>query len=227
MKIGILQTGHAPDEVKGELGDYATMFARLLQGHGFDYETFNVVDNEFPTSVDAADGWLITGSKHGVYEDHDWIAPLESFIRDVKASGKPMIGVCFGHQIIAQALGGQVEKFDGGWIAGPQSYRFGGDEVVLNAWHQDQVITPPEGAKVLASNDSCANAALLYGDTILTVQPHPEFTTRMMEGLLQHRAPGVLPETMIQQITDQLGQPQNDHGFAHKMAAFFKGNANE
>ena len=81
MKIGILQTGHAPDEVKGELGDYSDMFARLLDGHGFDFATFSVVDGEFPSGPEAADGWLITGSKHGVYEDHAWIAPLEARTR--------------------------------------------------------------------------------------------------------------------------------------------------
>ncbi|MYM56469.1 type 1 glutamine amidotransferase [Thalassovita mangrovi] len=227
MKIGILQTGHAPDEVKDELGDYARMFATLLEGHGFEFETFNVVDGDFPASTDAADGWLITGSKHGVYEPHDWIPPLEDFIRKVRDAGQPMIGVCFGHQIIAQALGGKVEKFQGGWAAGAQEYDFGGKQMVLNAWHQDQVVEAPEGAEVIASNDFCANAGLLYGDTIMTVQPHPEFTARMIEGLLEHRAPGVLPEAMIEEIGKQGDRPVHDREFGDRMAAFFKGKSDE
>ncbi|MDX5498936.1 MAG: type 1 glutamine amidotransferase [Rhodobacterales bacterium] len=222
MKIGILQTGHSPDEVRGALGDYSDMFARLLGGHGFDFVTFNVVDGDFPTGPDDADGWLITGSKHGAYEDHPWIPPLEALIRAIRDAGKPLIGVCFGHQIIAQALGGKVEKFAGGWAVGPTNYDFGDQIMTLNAWHQDQVTVLPEGAKVLASNDFCANAALAYGDTILTIQPHPEFGKPLLEGLITHRAPGVVPADQIAAARDKLDAPLDSARFADRMAAFFK-----
>ena len=222
MKIGILQTGHSPDEVRGDLGDYSDMFARLLGGHGFDFVTFNVVDGEFPAGPEDADGWLITGSKHGAYEDHPWIAPLEALIRAIRDAGKPLIGVCFGHQIIAQALGGKVEKFKGGWAVGPTAYDFGGETLTLNAWHQDQVTVLPEGATVLASNDFCANAALAYGDTILTIQPHPEFGKPLIDGLITHRAPGVVPADQIAAARDKLDMPLDSARFADRMAAFLK-----
>jgi GMP synthase (glutamine-hydrolysing) len=227
MKIGILQTGHAPDEVKGDLGDYSDMFARLLGGHGFDFVTYNVVDGEFPDDPHAADGWLITGSKHGAYEDHAWIPPLEDLIRAIRDTGKPLIGVCFGHQIIAQALGGKVEKFAGGWAVGATEYAFEDSTLTLNAWHQDQVTQLPEGAKVLASNAFCANAALAIGDTILTIQPHPEFGAALLDGLITHRAPGVVPADQIASARERLGTSLDSDRFAQRMAAFFKRTATQ
>ncbi len=222
MKIGILQTGHAPDEVRGELGDYSDMFARLLGGHGFDFVTFNVVDGDFPQGPQEADGWLITGSKHGAYEDHAWIPPLEDLIRSIRDTGAPLVGVCFGHQIIAQALGGKVEKYSGGWAVGPTTYDFDGAPLTLNAWHQDQVTALPPGAQVLASNAHCANAALAIGDTILTVQAHPEFSPAMLDGLITHRAPGVVPADQLAEAKTRMDRPVDSTRFAGRMADFFK-----
>ena len=140
MLIGILQCGHAPDEVRAQHGDFDAMFANLFQSYDFTFQTWNVVDGDFPTTIDAADGWLISGSKHGAYEDHAFIPPLSDLIREIYASARPMVGICFGHQIIAQALGGHVKKFEGGWAIGRHDYSFNGHgSVTLNAWHQDQV----------------------------------------------------------------------------------------
>lgn len=221
MKIGILQTGHAPDELKGASGDYDQMFRNLLGGRGFDFATFAVVDGQFPAAADACDGWLITGSRHGAYEDHAWIPPLESLIRDIKARGLPLIGVCFGHQIIAQALGGKVEKFPGGWAVGPTDYRIGDRTVTLNAWHQDQVTCRPEGAEVLGSNEFCENAVLAYGDSIWTVQPHPEFQSAFVEGLILTRGRGVVPETTLTAATDRLHGTPDVTDMAGFMADFY------
>ena len=106
-------------------------------------------------SVHDCDGWLITGSRHGVYEDHPFIKPLEQFVRTSIAGKVPMVGVCFGHQLIAQAMGGKVERYDGGWAVGPTDYDFNGSKVTMNAWHRDQVTEVPEGATVCASNEFC------------------------------------------------------------------------
>src|SRR6056297_1807098 len=222
MKSGILQTGHAPDVVLDELGDYDAMFARLLDGHGFDFQTWNVVDNDFPGAVDAADGWLVTGSKHGAYENHPWIAPLEDFIRAVYGDGRPMIGVCFGHQIIAQALGGKVVKFPGGWSVGRTEYTIGDETLPLNAWHQDQVVDLPEGAQVVGQSDFCENAALLYDTRIWTIQPHPEFPARVIEHLIAHRGRGVVPEDQLDAAQQRLPDSTANQAIADHMAAFFK-----
>ncbi|MFW2545609.1 hypothetical protein ACN2XU_23545 [Primorskyibacter sp. 2E107] len=97
MKIGILLTGRTVETLPAEHGDYDAMFRALLDGRGFQFQTYAVLDGELPPSIDAADGWLVTGSKHGVYEDLPWIAPLEDFLRQVYAGGQPIVGICFGH----------------------------------------------------------------------------------------------------------------------------------
>ncbi|MFL4471939.1 type 1 glutamine amidotransferase [Tateyamaria armeniaca] len=222
MKIGILQTGHVADDLVAENGDYPEIFARFLDGRGLTFDAYPVVDNVFPTSVDAADGWLITGSKFGAYEDLPWIAPLETLVRDIYAAGRPMIGVCFGHQIIAQALGGKVEKFAGGWSVGAQAYAVNGADVTLNAWHQDQVVKRPKDAQVVSSTAFCENAALLYGDRVFTIQPHPEIDRTYLKGLLDVRAPGVVPEPMRQAAIDALDTPTHSADLADMFALFFK-----
>lgn len=222
MKIGILQTGHAPDPLIGPFGDYDALFAKLLSGNDFEYQTFNVVDGEFPPGPDAAEGWIVTGSRHGAYEDHPWIPPLEQLIRDIRASGLPMIGVCFGHQIIAQALGGKVEKFAGGWSIGRTEYMLDGEPVAMNAWHQDQVTELPPDARVLASNDFCENAVLAYGDTVWTVQPHPEFNADFIDGLIQSRGRGVVPDALLDRAANQLSAPVDNGRMARFMADFLK-----
>ncbi|MFN3936743.1 MAG: type 1 glutamine amidotransferase [Gemmobacter sp.] len=222
MQIGILQTGHAPAQLAGEMGDYPDMFRRLLAGHGFSFRTWQVVDMEFPPDIHAADGWLLTGSKHGVYEDHPFIPPLEDFIRAAHAAGVPMVGICFGHQIIAQALGGKVEQFAGGWAVGPTEYDFGGRSLTLNAWHRDQVTEVPPGATVVATHPFCRNAALVYGDRAFTVQAHPEFRPEFLQGLMQVRGPGLVPDPLLKDAAARLDRPLDDAVLADRIAAFFR-----
>lgn len=222
MKIGILQTGHAPDELRPVVGDVNNLFERLLADQGFTFETYAVVDGDFPNSPEDCDGWLITGSKHGAYEALPWIAPLETLIRDVYRIGRPLVGICFGHQIIAQALGGKVEKFQGGWAVGRQTYDWQGEQISLNAWHQDQVVQRPADATPIASNKFCENAALVYGDRVFTLQAHPEFDATFINGLIEVRAGSVPPDLIDTAKSNLHGDVANTY-LAAQIGAFFKG----
>ena len=189
MKIGVLVTGRPPEALQDQFDGYDQFFARFLAEQGFDFAAWPVLDGVFPESVAEADGWLITGSKYGAYEDHAWIPTLEAFVRDVYASGRPMVGICFGHQIIAQALGGTVEKFEGGWSVGATEYRLAdGGTMTLNAFHQDQVIDPPPGTTTIAETEFCKHAGLAYRTNTMSLQPHPEFQSDYVKALLDARA---------------------------------------
>ena len=220
MQIGILQTGASPDALRAEHGDYPDFFETLLAGRGLTFRRFHVEAMEFPADVHDCGGWLITGSRHGAYEGHPFIRPLEAFIRKAYAARVPVVGVCFGHQIIAQAMGGKVERYEGGWSIGPTDYDFGGEKLRLNAWHRDQVVTAPEGAEVVASNEFCKNAALLYDDRMFSVQAHPEFPNSFVDGLMRTRGPGLVPDDLMAAARTRFADPLDSPAMADRIARF-------
>ncbi|MDP5307600.1 type 1 glutamine amidotransferase [Paracoccus spongiarum] len=222
MRIGILQCGQSPAALKDDLGDYPDMFTRLLAGRGFEFQVWHVEAMQFPDDIHAAEGWLLTGSRHGAYEDHPFIAPLEDFVRRAFAAGVPLVGICFGHQIIAQALGGKVIKHPDGWAIGAQDYDFAGETVTLNAWHQDQVVAIPREARVVASNAFCENAALVYGDRAFTVQAHPEFDDAFLQGLMETRGKGVVPQDRLDRAAGRMGEAGGSAAIADRIDAFFR-----
>jgi GMP synthase - Glutamine amidotransferase domain len=192
MKIAILETGRPPGDLTARFGDYPAMFGQLL-GPGFEIESFDVEGGKVPDPA-AHGGYLITGSPAGVYEPQPWIAPLQEFIRS--AGQAKMVGICFGHQVMAQALGGHVVKSDKGWGAGLHTY----DVVRREPWmdeprtitapasHQDQVVIQPPHTEVVAQSDFTPFAALAWTDRpAISFQFHPEFSPAFAKALIQER----------------------------------------
>lgn len=222
MRLGLLQCGPTAEALDPRHGSYDRLYGEMLAGHGFSWRTWRVYDGDFPDGPHAAQGWLVSGSRFGAYEGHEWIAPLEALIRDIAASGRPLVGICFGHQIVAQALGGRVEKFSGGWSIGRRRYEWDGTAMYLNAWHQDQVIDPPPGARTILSNPFCAHAGLAIGDRILTIQPHPEFRHAYIEDLIPVAGIGTVPDALIEEARSGLGQPLDIDMAADRIARVLK-----
>lgn len=223
MQIGILETGYPPEHTIEAYGNYPQAFMRLLDGYDFTFRSWAALEGELPDSVHDAEGWLITGSKHGAYDNLPWIKPLEKFLVEAYQASVPIVGICFGHQILAQALGGKVEKFDGGWSVGRVEYQLDdlGEKVPLYAWHQDQVTEPPPDAEIAGSTDFCRYAALSYGNRAYTIQPHPEFTPGYIAELLETRREA-LPVDIAATAEKTLQQgPADSALIAKKIAEFF------
>jgi GMP synthase-like glutamine amidotransferase len=192
MKIAILETGVPPPPLAETFGDYPSMFADLL-GDSYSTETFDVQQGRLPDTSEH-DAILITGSPAGVYEPLPWIEPLMSFIRG--AGDKKMIGVCFGHQVMAEALGGKVIKSPKGWAAGlnryevlrPQPWTNGERRIAIPASHQDQVVVQPPNTTVVAASGFTPYAALAWDDRpAISFQFHPEFTPAYAKALIEKR----------------------------------------
>ena len=238
MLIGILQTGKVNPAIVGRHGEYPPMFEALFAEAApeFRFRTHAVVDGEMPESVEDCDAWLVAGSKHGVYDDLPWIAPLEAFVREARAAGRPILGICFGHQLLAQAFGGRVVKSEKGWGLGPEGYRIlrrpgwmadAPEEIVLHAIHQDQVVDMPADATLLAESDHCPCAMLAYGDPeapdAVGIQPHPECRDAYVADLAAVLGrEGRAPATITERARDAVGRPLDSAAFARWAAAFLR-----
>jgi GMP synthase-like glutamine amidotransferase len=211
MRMAVLQTGRSIEQTRAVHGDYDDMCKTMLYRKPDEADTFAVLDNQFPSDITEYDVAVITGSSHGVYEDHTWIPRLERVIRKAYAGGVKLIGICFGHQVIAQALGGVVKKSDRGFGVGVMDYDLvdatgTSRQFSLYAWHQDQVITPPSVAEVIARSDFCEYAALRYGNKALSFQAHPEFTKAYMNDLAEARRGGVISDEMGEEAIASLSR---------------------
>lgn len=195
--IGILVCDHITDDELIDAADgmdYNTMYTTLLEGAEpeIDVKVYDAVNGELPGRPDECDGWIITGARYDAYSDEPWIEALRHFVAKIHEAGARLVGVCFGHQIVAHALGGEAGPA-GEWKAGPQEMTvdptpwFEGGTVWLNAMHRDVARVLPPQSKVIATGATAEHPAYLVGDTIFCVQDHPEFNRRYAAAIIEAR----------------------------------------
>lgn len=221
IDIQILHCGKKPIPKLEDCCDYPELLQKVLSDSTFNFsKLWTVFEDSFPPDVRSADVWLITGSPFGAYENHDWIIRLIEFIEDAYEAGVPMVGVCFGHQVIAQALGGSVAKFPGGWSLGVNTYVFhDGSPIHMFAYHQDQVVEKPAAARVIAHNAFTKYAGLKYGDTVLTFQFHPDIFGDSMADIFEDES---LPEYAVTRARQTLSYPTSEATVINYIKVFMK-----
>ena len=212
FNLCILQAGPINKNLVVNYPSYDQMFSILLKNKikNWRIDTFNIYENIFPQDLACYNGFIITGSAFGVYENHSWIKHLFKVIKKIVQYRVPLLGICFGHQAIAQALGGHVIKSSKGWGIGikeiktTKSKSFFGDFNKLNLifFHQDQVVKLPKKAELLASNEFCNIASFSLGDKVLTLQAHPEFNQDFGIRLLHARKTNIESRTYLQAMNE-------------------------
>lgn len=234
MKLTIIQTGDVPAPLRADFVPYRRMFEKMFDatGQGFTYDTVPVSDGAPMPDPASLDAIVITGSAAGVYDDLPWLNPLREFVREAYGKRTPMLGICFGHQIMADALGGDVRQSEKGWGLGRHTYRVVGrpdymrgapTALAVACSHQDQVIVPPREAEVILASDFTPNAGLAYRNgAALSFQPHPEFADDYTLALAELRR-GKAPDSVVDKAVASVATPSSSADVAGYIGQFFKG----
>jgi GMP synthase-like glutamine amidotransferase len=198
-RLGILEADEVDGPLRERYGDYPAMFATLLGGSNeLELRVYHATRGELPLTPDENDAYLITGSRHSVYDDEPWIHALGDFVVRADAARRKLVGICFGHQLIAHVLGGRTEPAAVGWCVGVQKNDImlplawmdpERETVFLPASHRDQVAVLPDRARVFATSERCPIAGYVIDDHILAIQAHPEFAKPYSRALLERRRP--------------------------------------
>ncbi len=240
MKITIIETGRPPPAIRDDWPDYPAMFRQLISDadNSLEWEVIALSDGETLPDPAGLDAILITGSPAGVYDPEPWMTMLFDFIRWAAAERTPMVGVCFGHQAMAEALGGHAAKSSRSWGLGRHTYEIcepriwmgpdaaRGQTFALAVSHQDQVVTPPPGAHVIAASAFTPFAALDY-DIVpaISFQGHPEFDDGFATALYDVRRGRPLGDDTVDAAIASLSQPSDNGLVADWIARFLRDQA--
>ncbi len=196
-RVGLLQCDNLDEPHVFVDGDYDVLYERLLARPNVEIVPFNAHRGQLPETVAECDAWLIPGARHSVYDDIEWLADLKGFATTALEQRVPLIGICFGHQLIASLLGAPVAKAEVGWQIGAREYRLASAQTpgdanspgsfTIVASHQDQVLELPAGGELFASADGCPIAGFTVGNHVFCVQGHPEFSADLASSLYSSR----------------------------------------
>ncbi|MCB0990691.1 MAG: hypothetical protein KDB16_06920 [Acidimicrobiales bacterium] len=195
MRLGVLLCDNLNPEHAAVGGDYDVLFTRLLEHPGVSLRFYNAHRGELPQDRSECDAWLVPGSRHSVYDNVEWIVALRRFVAETIQRQEPLVGVCFGHQMVGLELGAPVRAASQGWSVGTVEYDLhlpppgeitAEGTYSLIASHKDQVLELPDSMALLASAPTCPIAAMV-ADDILTVQGHPEFFPELAEAIYRTR----------------------------------------
>jgi len=203
-----------------EFGDYPDMFIHLFKeiDSALEFEIYDLRENITPKNLNECDAYITTGSRVSTYDSVDWIPAFKQLILDLNEAQIKLVGVCFGHQLIADCLNGKTTQSEKGWGVGVSVNDIKKskswmqpvlDQLNIVVSHKDQVTHLPENAEILAGNDFCPNFMLQIGEHILTIQGHPEFTKAYSQTLMQYRA-DMIGRQRVQQGLDSLLLPVHD-----------------
>lgn len=229
--LAILQTSRDTPEIAARFQPDGVKFQRLLRPAmpGTALDVFDAVDQEYPEDLVDYSAFLITGSPSSVTEDQPWIARLLEVITELHERRLPTIGICFGHQAVAAALGGKVERAEQGWGLGIKAVHFR-RRAWMEPWHepmklihihQDQVTALPQGAELLAGSDFCPHESFTLGNHIMTVQAHPEFDRSFLDAILELYG-GDIPNDVVRRAAESAGDTNHGQEFAHWTANFLR-----
>ncbi len=234
MKIGILQCDAVRESLREQgFEEYPVVFARRFRElyPNLEFEVYRCMAGEIPHRIDACDAYVSTGSRFSVLDPDPWIRKLEVFVAELVARRIPYVGICFGHQLLAQALGGTVVKADAGWGVGVSENRIEGDywwmgedrlhDVNLIVSHQDQVSRVPPQMQVLGGSDFCPNYFCLVDDCALSIQGHPEFSRDYSRALMELRRE-IIPAEVIESGLRSLDKRIDDHAVFRWMLRFLR-----
>ncbi len=233
MKINIIECDELYPEFKAHYISYGRMFEKYFKSlkSELEFEYFYALQNNLPEHTSATDLFLITGSKSSVYDDQPWVKNLLAWIANAYASGSCFLGICFGHQALAAALGGKVVKSEKGWGVGVRELMFqpglprwldlGQSTLKLIYSHQDQVVELPEGTKVLLADDFCPYAAFALKERVVGFQGHPEFDPEYSRRLFLHRASSI-GEDVLAGAIDSLATPTDTLALRGKLISWFE-----